>query len=74
MFAFQWCSFANKDGVHVQALVRPSLQAIRAETLVDGLPRASKFRNHENPKKKRKLLRIIGVVRIPMVFARDQGW
>jgi len=42
LFAFQRCSFANKDGVHVQAFGRPSLQAIRAETMVDGLPRASK--------------------------------
>ena len=42
LFAFQRCSFANKDGVYVQACGRPSLQAIRAETMVDGLPRASK--------------------------------
>ncbi len=43
LFAFQRCSFANTDGVYVQAFGRPSLQAIRAETMVDGLPRASKF-------------------------------
>ena len=36
--------------------------------------RTTKFRNHENPKKMRKLLRVIAVVRIPMVFVREQGW